>query len=222
MALDRPVSSPYILSFSRQLLMIGSHKQSMLSITSQAVSIALLNHDVYTASNSNPWSFSSLPAALASSTPSTASGTSSQPVNRPSLLFSVFPCLIITITDELLWIGTSPMPGTFRAAGRGSMLIHGLSLYRFTTVGSTSSPTAAYSSLLGSDSNLGRSGSKYSPSSTSAMPSSQTLSISTSVNFPSVPSSSSSSDSSTNCWAHVCTFRSASNFDKELCKGFKP
>mmetsp|Transcript_25764 Transcript_25764/g.40422 ORF Transcript_25764/g.40422 Transcript_25764/m.40422 type:complete len:200 (-) Transcript_25764:1052-1651(-) len=199
MALDRPVSSPYILSFRRQLLIIGSHKQSILSITSQAVSIALLNHDVYTASNSNPWSLSSLPAAFASSTPSTASGTSSQPVNRPSLLFSVFPCLIITIRDELLWIGTSPIPGTFRAAGRGSMLIHGLSLYIFTTVASTSLSITAPSSLLGSASNVARSGSKYSPSSTSAMPSSQTLSISTSVNFPSVPSSSSSSDSSANC-----------------------
>ena len=68
--------------------MMGNQRQSSSSSTSHAVSIARDNHDVYTTSNVMPWRFSSRPAAMASFRPSSDSGTSSQPVNMPSLLYS--------------------------------------------------------------------------------------------------------------------------------------
>mmetsp|Transcript_19078 Transcript_19078/g.49239 ORF Transcript_19078/g.49239 Transcript_19078/m.49239 type:complete len:246 (+) Transcript_19078:824-1561(+) len=98
MRLESEVSDPYIRSFSRHDLMIGSQSASSCSSTSHAVEIERDSHDAYTRSNSIPCSRSSWPARMASAAPSAASGTSSQPVNSPSLLCSVLPCRMITTT----------------------------------------------------------------------------------------------------------------------------
>ena len=68
-------------------LTIGSQSISSSSITYHAVWIALVSQLVYTTSNSNPWRLSNRPAFFASSTPSSASGGSSQPDEKKSTIF---------------------------------------------------------------------------------------------------------------------------------------
>ena len=67
-----PVRAPYIRSLRRQDLTMGSHTESNSSSTSHAVSMARLNHEVYTTSNSIPCRFNNLPAFCASRRPSAA------------------------------------------------------------------------------------------------------------------------------------------------------
>mmetsp|Transcript_2632 Transcript_2632/g.7622 ORF Transcript_2632/g.7622 Transcript_2632/m.7622 type:complete len:206 (+) Transcript_2632:718-1335(+) len=83
-------------SFKRQVFTIGSQTMSSGASASHAVSMALLNHEVYTTSSLMPCAAINAPASEASRLPSGAKGASSHPVKSPNLLWVVLPCLMMT------------------------------------------------------------------------------------------------------------------------------